>query len=126
MSGYLRKMVRNKMRSKHSVFKRTVREHEDLLEDIETLFVTAARTTGLVDDAACHDAIEALLTGRAPRSPIAALLVDKLCRRRKMRADASENAWQDALRVVAASIRNHSARLPGQVDYLLFIGFFIP
>lgn len=66
MSGYLRKMARKQMKANRGLMNRVVREHEDVLQNIEAILVTAYRQTEEVDDAICHQAIESHLTGQAP------------------------------------------------------------
>jgi len=45
---------------------------------------------------------------------------------REMRSDITDRLWDNGLRVVAEPIRNHSERQPGEVDYLRFVGQFMP
>ena len=125
MSGYLRKMARNQMRANRGMMNRTVRHYEDLLQNIEAILITAYRQFEQVDDQVCHAAIESALMGQAAQSPMAALVAGNLAAVRLLRSDAPDQAWQDALRVVARSIRNHSSRQPGEVGYLEFIGPFM-
>ena len=126
MSGYARKMVRNQMRANRGLRERTVRRHEDLLRRIETVFVMAYRQSEEVDDRACHAAIESTLMGRPSHHPIAAMLAESLGQVRHAGSGGGDQAWGDALRVVAQSIRNHSSRQPGEVGYLAFVDMFIP
>jgi hypothetical protein len=126
MSGYLRKMARKKMKGGKGLMDRIAREHEDVLHDIEQLFVVRWRENAQVDDLRCHQAIEAVVIGQAPQHPDAAALAEGLRRVRQYRQDISDQVWMDALRVVAESIRRHSARLPGETNYLGFVGVFLP
>ena len=125
MSGYLRKMARKQMRTNKGLMNRTVRHHEDVLKDIESTLVRAYRQIEDVDDAICHASIESALMGQAPKHPLAALLAGNMAAARKLRSEVPDNAWQDALRVVAGSIRNHSSRQPGEIGYLAFVNVFI-
>lgn len=126
MSGFMRKMARRQTHAAHGLLKRMARDHEDLLNSIEAALVRAFRFTDEVDDAVCHSAIEAVLSGQAPRHPLAAVLAGNLAKVRQTRPDVSDTVWQDALRVVAQSIHTHSSRQKGQTDYLLFVTAFIP
>jgi len=119
-------MARNQMRANRGLTRRTARDHEDVLRDIETVLVRAARQFNDVDDAACHAAIESLLTDQPARDSLSAMLADGLRRVRRLHRDVTEEVWQDSLRVVARSIRNHSSREPGEVGYLAFVDLFIP
>jgi len=126
MSGYLRKMKRQQLRANQGTMDRIVRKHEDVLRSIETVFVRAYRQLKEVDDQTCHAAIESALTGQAARDPISAMLADRLGQVHQWHREVQEADRQDALRVVARSIRNHSARRPGEIEYLAFIDLYIP
>jgi hypothetical protein len=101
-----------------------VARHLDVLKNIETVLVRAHRLSDAVDDAACREAVESCLAGKAPRQAIAALVADKLSACRSA-GNLPDRAWRDALRVVADSVRLHSQCLPRQTDYLSFVDHFV-
>jgi hypothetical protein len=126
MSGYARKMARRQMKAGSGLRRRMMRDNTDLLQNIEFVFNSAYRQWEGVDDAVCHAAIESALTGVPAHNPISALLVENLGRVRRLRPELPDEDWRNALRVVAESIRTHSSRRAGEVDYLAFIDDFFP
>jgi hypothetical protein len=124
MSSFARKMARKQMRAGGGLMRRTSRDHLAVLQGIERVFVDAWRASRAIDDGACHDAIMALLMHRPAEHPIVAILGERLLDVRQTRWESDET-WEDALRVVAKSIRNHSARQPGETGYLEFVGMFL-
>ncbi len=126
MSGYARKMARRQMKAGGSLQRRMMRDNFDVLQNVEAVFDAAYRQWDRVDDATCHAAIESTLMGAPARDPITALLVENLARARRVRPDVSDEDWRNALRVVAESIRAHSSRRAGEVEYLAFVDAFFP
>lgn len=125
MSGYLRKMARAQAKANKGLMNRMVRDHQGLLQAVESCLVKTFRESNEVDDRACHAAIEALLLGQTPQDPVAAMLTTLLNQLRLKQQGISDDSWKDALRVVDRSIRNHSQRRPGEVNYLAFVDVFI-
>jgi len=114
------------MKSGHGLMRRMSRDHQDVLQNIEFALVSTWRDRDDVDDRACHAAIESLLTGSQPTGDAASALSGRLLAIRDMRADVPDRLWVDGLRVVAGSIRTHSRRGPGDVDYLIFVAQYVP
>ena len=125
MSGYLRKMARAQAKANKGLMNRMVRNHQGLLQEVESCLVKAFQESKAVDDRACHAAIEAVLMGQTPQESVAAMLATRLNQLRLKQQGISDDQWKDALRVVDRSIRNHSQRRPGEVDYLVFVNMFI-
>ena len=125
MSGWKRKMARSRTKSSHGLMKRMSRDHQDVLQNVEFALVSTWRHRDDVDDRACHAAIQSMLTRGKPPGEAPAALVAQLRKIRDMRSDVPERIWKDALRVVAGSIRNHSHRRPGEINYLVFADQFI-
>ena len=126
MVKFGRRMRRNAMRSTSGAQRRMTRDHLGLLRGIEKTFVDAHRRSADVDDRACHAAVEVALALRTTDDPRVTDLADRLAEVRHKRCWESDATWQDALRVVATSIRNHSERRPGEKGYLSFVSVFLP
>ncbi|MBN1556193.1 MAG: hypothetical protein JXA11_15740 [Phycisphaerae bacterium] len=128
MSGWKRKMVREKLKTGAGSTRRMSRDHLDVLQNIEFALNSARREQFDVDvdDHACHAAIEAALTNTEPPYEAAAVVGQYLSDIRDIRLEIPEDIWKEGLRVVARSIRNHSQRRPGEVSYLDFAGDFLP
>ena len=64
--------------------------------------------------------------GTVPEEPRARDVLARLKSVRELRADVAPETWQDGLRVVADSVRNHSTLRPGDVGHLTFVSSFVP
>jgi hypothetical protein len=126
MSGFARKMARQQLKAGKGLMNRTTREHEDVLQNIEAVLVASWRENSGVDDRSCHAAIESVLAGVPVKDSASFILEDALTNIRQVRADVPDSVWNDALRVVAQSIRRHSTRQPGETRYLSFVAPFVP
>ena len=126
MGGFMRKMMRKKMHTKSGLLKQMSRDHEDVLQNIELVLVTAYRSFGDVDDHAAHEAVTCALTSETPKTAAVAAMVSSLTRAREMRDDVSDQVWTDCLKVVAQSIRRHSTFAPGETEYFDFVSMFLP
>ena len=105
--------------------KRMMRDHEDVLQNIEATLVSIHRKEPGIDDCAIADALRAALAGTAPTEERRRRLVGALGAVRKIRTDIPDSIWQDGLRVVLASVRRHSTLRPGATGYLDFVSPFI-
>jgi hypothetical protein len=104
------------------------RYHLDVLQNIEFSLVTCYREDphDEIDDAAVMRALRRTLMGETPDASPAGLLMEALAGVRGTREDVSDEVWNTGLRVVMASVDNHSSRAPGEVSYLEFVCQFIP
>jgi hypothetical protein len=106
--------------------KEMMREHEDVLQNIEFTLVRAWRDRPEVDDKAALDALSAALRREEPGAEPCRLLFDQLRAARETRPDVADETWAKGLRVVAESVRRHSDLRPGSTGYLDFVAPFLP
>ena len=111
-------------RSPIGKMKRMAREHEEVLQGIETLIDSNRQEDESMDDAVVALAIHGALTGQPHNDPRADVLVNNLANERT-RHDVSDLIWQEALRIVRDSVHRHSELRPGEVGYLSFIDKYI-
>lgn len=106
---------------------RFARDHVDVLQNIEFAIVSCYREDphGQIDDATVMRALQRSLLAESPDVSPAGLIMDAISAIRSTRDDVPDAVWNDALRVVMASIENHSYREPGETQYLDFIDEFI-
>ena len=108
------------------LMRRMARRHLDVLQNIECALTSAWRDDQAVDDAAVLEALQAMRYGAVPEGPRARDVLARLESVRELRTDVALETWQDGLRVVADSVRNHSTLRPGDVGYLTFVSSFVP
>ena len=104
---------------------RMVRNHQDILQNIEFVLVTSSRDDPTVDDAAADRALTCAMRGGAPDDPQVADILTGLQAIRQVRPETPDAIWQDGLLTVLQSVRRHSTRLPGERRYLQFVSRFI-
>jgi hypothetical protein len=100
-------------------------EHEDVLQNIEFVLVTAHRDDPEVDDRVVSDALRSFLGGPPPADPLTQQIAGSLADIRQLRAEIPEHVWRDALRVVHDSVKRHSQLQPGETSYLDFVDEYI-
>lgn len=113
-------------RSPMKLMKQVSRDHEDVLESIESLLVNRHRNNDQIDDHVVDVALAGSLVNVPPDDPLALEIYEGLAKVRTTKSDVSDNVWQDALKVVRDSVHRHSARKPREKGYLLFAGQFVP
>ena len=106
--------------------KRMTRDHQDVLENIEFVFVEAYREDDSIDDAAVLETLRAALGRAEATDPRAMDMLERLAEVRELRSDVSDEVWRGGLHIVQQSVRRHSLGRPGETDYLRFIATFIP
>jgi hypothetical protein len=106
---------------------RFARDHLDVLQNIEFAIVTCYREDphDQIDDATVMKALQRTLLGESPDVSPVGLLMEAIAAVRRMRDETPDGVWNDAMRVVMASIENHSFREPGETEYLDFVDEFI-
>ena len=72
-----------------------------------------------------YRALRAYLTKSPPDGEPVATVYQTLDDFRQMRDDISDEVWNDGIRVVMDSLRNHSTFLPGEKSYLRFVSEFV-
>ena len=107
------------------LLKRMVRDHQDILQNIEFILVTAYRNDRRIDDRIVADALKAAIRGDIAEDTLAESLNEGLEEMRLFRSDVSDDIWRDGLRTVLQSVQRHSYLRPGEREYLDFVCDFI-
>jgi hypothetical protein len=101
-------------------------QHQDVLQNIEFVFVDGHREDATIDDRHVDAALKAALGDAEPEDPRAIDLFEELKIIRQIRQDVPEPIWLECLRVVQQSVKRHSNLRPGEKTYLSFAARFIP
>jgi len=107
------------------LLKRMTRDHQDLLQNIEFVFISRYREDRHIDDRIVADALKAAFHGDTAEDALAESLNKGLGEMRLLRSDVSDDIWRDGLLTVLQSVRRHSRLRPGEREYLDFVGHFI-
>jgi len=107
------------------LLKRMTRDHQDLLQNIEFVFISRYREDQRIDDRIVADALKAALHGETADDALAESLNKGLEEIRLFRSDVPDDIWRDGLLTVMQSVRRHSRLRPGEREYLDFVGHFI-
>jgi hypothetical protein len=107
------------------LLKRMVRDHQDILQNIEFILVTKYRNDHRIDDRIVADALKAAIRGDIAEDALAESLNEGLEEMRLFRSDVSDDVWRDGLRTVFQSVQRHSYLRPGEREYLDFVCNFI-
>ncbi|MGD8499369.1 MAG: hypothetical protein PVJ86_01905 [Phycisphaerales bacterium] len=107
------------------LLKRTTRDHQDVLQDIEFILIPRYRDDGSIDDRIVADALKAAIHGYVAEDALAESLHKDLEEIRQLRSDVSDDIWRDGLRTVLQSVHRHSNMRPGEREYLDFVCDFV-
>ena len=107
------------------LLKRMTRDHHDLLQNIEFIFISQYRDNRRTDDRIVADALKAAISGDMAEDALAESLNKDLEEIRRLRSDISDDIWRDGLRTVLQSVQRHSSLRPGEREYLDFVSDFI-
>jgi hypothetical protein len=107
------------------LLKRMTRDHQDVLQDIEFVFISRYREDGCIDDRIISIALKAAIGGDTAENALAESLNKDLEGVRLFRSDVSDEIWRDGLRTVLQSVQRHSNLRPGEREYLDFVSYFI-
>jgi len=107
------------------LLKRMTRDHQDLLQNIEFVFISRYREDRHIDDRIVADALKAAIDGYTAEDALAESLNKGLEKVRLFRSDVSDDIWRDGLLTVLQSVRRHSRLGQGEREYLDFVGHFI-
>ena len=107
------------------LLKRMTRDHHDLLQNIEFVFISRYREDRRIDDRIVADALKAAIQGDVPVDSLAQSLNEGLEEIRLLRSDVSDDIWLDGLRTVLQSVHRHSNLRPGEREYLDFVCNFV-
>jgi hypothetical protein len=115
-------------RENKTTMKHMVRDHVDLLQNIEASLIAYASNDASVDDRALEEALGILRRNKEniedaePHVQDICLYLDEL---RTRRADVSDTIWLGALRTVQDSVRRHSSLNPGDKGYIEFVQDYV-
>ena len=115
----------NSLKVGHAVERRLVRNHADLLQNIEFTLVNVASDSHEVDDQCIERILRHAITQKASEDPSINLALDSLAAIRRLREEDPGDLWSDALRVVNASLKRHSNSEPGETSYLRFVSQYV-
>jgi len=107
------------------LLKRMTRDHHDLLQNIEFIFISEYRDDRRIDDRIVADTLKAAISGDMAVDALAESLNKDLEEIRRLRSDISDDIWRDGLRTVLQSVQRHSSLRPGEREYLDFVSDFI-
>jgi hypothetical protein len=105
------------------LLRRMTREHLDVLENIESVFVSAYHEDGSIDDRLIAEVLKAAIRDEEPVSARAQWISDDLDEVRHLRPDVTDDIWRDGLKTVLQSVRRHSNLRPGEREYLDFVSY---
>jgi hypothetical protein len=111
-------------RDNRATLKHIVRDHIDILEDIEMVMLAYAEESPEVDDRTIDEAL-GLLRRKNESIRDAELHVKSLCHLmshiRARHGDVSDTIWLGALRTVQDELRRHSSLNPGEKTYIEYV-----
>jgi hypothetical protein len=107
------------------LLKRMVRDHQDVLQNIEFVFISRYREDPSIDDRIVANALKTAIHGDMAEDTLAESLNKDLEGERLLRSDVSDEIWRDGLRTVLQSVQRHSYLRPGEREYLDFVSGFI-
>jgi hypothetical protein len=100
---------------------RIIRDHQQVVQAIEMIFLQALSNAKDIDDHLCDTALQASIRGLRPSDERAAHLFDVLAAEHDSRPNISDDLWRDGMKVVRNSVERHSSCRPGDTDYLDFL-----
>jgi len=107
------------------LLKRMTRDHQDLLQNIEFIFISRYREDRRIDDRIVANVLKAAIHGDTSENALAESLNKDLEEMRLLRSDVSDDIWRDGLLTVRQSVHRHSNLRPGEREYLDFVSYFI-
>jgi len=107
------------------LLKRMTRDHQDVLQDIEFVFISRYREDNRIYDRIVANALKAAIGGDTAEDALVESLNKDLEGVRLFRSDVSDDIWRDGLRTVLQSVQRHSNLRPGEREYLDFVSYFI-
>ena len=106
-------------------WKRVVREHQDVLQNIEFALVAEYRNDRTIDDCIIAEVLKSAIHNNAPTDDRAQSLDRGLREIRQLRSDVPDDVWRDCLRTILQSVRLHSSLKQGSKGYLNFVSDYI-
>ena len=115
-------------RENKTTMKHMVRDHVDVLQNIESTLIACASSDTSIDDRTIDEALGLLRRNKEniedaePHVQDICLSLDEM---RTIRADVSDTIWLGALRTVQDSVRRHSSLNPGDKTYMRFVQDYV-
>ena len=104
--------------------RRMARDHQDVLRRIESALVQAYHDDDRIDDRVVIEALKATQNGEPPGDRTV-LKVYAILRAVLQAHQIPNDMWQDGLRVVIQSVKDHSTWRDGDTSYLDFVTLFL-
>jgi hypothetical protein len=105
------------------LLRRMTRDHLDVLQNIESVFISAYHEDGSIDDRVIAEVLKAAIRDEEPVSARAQWISDDLDEIRNLRPDVTDDIWRDGLKTVLQSVQRHSDLRPGECEYLDFVSY---
>jgi len=108
--------------------KQMVREHMDVLQNIEFALIACSQKDPRIDDWMIDSALEHILQriemgkGTKPQVWMMCQILEQM---RETRADVTDDIWHGGLRTVRESVRRHSNLQPGEKTYIQFVSQYL-
>ena len=109
----------------HKMADKMVRDHQDVLQNIEFAIISGYRNNNEIDDPVVADTLKAVIHSEEPTGELSTALERHLDGIRQMRSDIGADLWRDDLRTILQSIHRHSDLRPGSRNYINFASQFI-
>ena len=109
----------------NKLLKRMIRDHLDVLQNIEFVFISWYCENHCIDDCIIAEALKAAIHDDTAENALAESLNKELHEVRLFRSDVSDDIWRDGLRSVLQSVHRHSNLRSGEREYIDFVSDFI-
>ena len=113
------------LKAKGNVERRMIRDHVDLLQNIEATLVEAAHQSDDFDDYIVELVLRAAIARGEPDNPTVIEAKSRLEIIRDMRRDVTDELWINGLQTIYSSLRRHSDCRPGDTTYLDFVAGYV-
>ena len=113
------------LKAKGNVERRMIRDHVDLLQNIEATLVAAARQSEDINDYVVELVLRAAITRTESDRPTVVEAVARLDNIRDIRPELTEELWTNGLQTIYSSLRRHSDCRPGDTAYLDFVDDYV-
>ena len=107
------------------LLKRMTRDHVDVLQNIESVLISAYDEDRSIDDRVVAEVLDAAIKDEEPKGARAQSIHEDLDEMRDLRGDVPDKIWRDGLRTVLQSVQRHSSLRPGEREYLDFVSDFV-
>ena len=104
---------------------RMIRDHADMLQNVESALVSVAKESDKIDDHVVEQVLRFSINHDSSEDPMVWWAMDVLATIRQQRPDVTDDLWRDAMRVVYTSLKRHSTCEPGDTSYLDFVSQYV-